>query len=351
MTAGERSPHLSEPAPERLDRFMARANAIYYATHDPFTDFTTAPEVSQVFGELIGLWAAVTWQLLGSPTPVALVEAGPGRGTLMADACRAIRLAAPDFAAASCIHLIETSPRLRAAQVSRLYGASWHHDLGSVPAMPMILLANEFLDALPIRQFVRRGAGWTERYVAAGKWLEQPAGTGAVPPDRAAAEGDVVEVNQPARDFVAAIAERAAQHPAAALLLDYGPQHSAAGDSLQALARKRPVDPLAHTGSADLTAHVDFADLAAVAHRHGARTHGPTPQGPFLTALGLFQRTARLAHDRPPAQAAALMQAARRLADPDAMGHLFKVMAICSATCPPLPGLPPPYPPNSPMLG
>jgi NADH dehydrogenase [ubiquinone] 1 alpha subcomplex assembly factor 7 len=346
MTTGEQSPHQSDPSPERLDRFMARANAIYYATRDPFADFTTAPEISQVFGEIVGLWAAVTWQLLGSPTPIALVEAGPGRGTLMADACRAIRRAAPDVAAALNVHLIETSPRLRAAQASRLPGATWHDDLDSVPAIPMILLANEFLDALPIRQFVRRGGGWTERFVAGGKWIEQPASTDAVPPGRATAEGDVVEVNQPARDFVAAIAERAAQRPGAALLLDYGPKHSAAGDSLQALARKRPVDPLAHGGSADLTAHVDFADLAAVARRHGARVQGPTPQGMFLEALGLFQRTERLAHNRPPAQATLLIEAARRLAEPAAMGHLFKVMAVCSASCAPLPGLPLPFPPN-----
>src|ERR1700710_658496 len=156
---------------ERLDRFMARANAIYYAVHDPFADFTTSPEISQVFGEIIGLWAAVTWQLLGRPSPVSLVEAGPGRGTLMADARRAISRAAPDFAAALAVHLIETSPRLRAAQAARLADAGCHDDLAPGPDQPMILLANEFLDALPIRQFVRRGTGWTERFVAAGQWI------------------------------------------------------------------------------------------------------------------------------------------------------------------------------------
>jgi NADH dehydrogenase [ubiquinone] 1 alpha subcomplex assembly factor 7 len=345
MTASDPSPFPPNPSPERLDRFMARANAIYYATQDPFADFTTSPEVSQVFGEIIGLWAAVTWQLLGCPAPVALVEAGPGRGTLMADACRAIRQAAPEFEAALSVHLIETSPRLRAAQASRLPGATWHDDLGSVPAMPMILLANEFLDALPIRQFVRRGTGWTEKFVADGRWIEQPLAADGSPPGRAAAEGDVVEVNQPARDFIAAVAMRVAQHPGAALFLDYGPEHSAVGDSLQALARKRPVDPLVHAGSADLTAHVDFADLAGVARRHGAQVQGPTPQGPFLTALGLFQRTERLTRNRPPQQASALIEAARRLAEPAAMGHLFKAMAVSWALCPPLPGLPPPFVP------
>ena len=319
---------------------MARANAIYYATGDPFADFTTSPEISQVFGEIIGLWAAVTWQLIGQPNPVLLTEAGPGRGTLMADALRAVRRAAPDFAAAIQVHLIETSARLRAAQASRVPDATWHDHLASVPQQPMLLIANEFLDALPIRQFVRRGTGWTERFVDAGQWIELTADPAEVPPGRTTTEADIVEVNEPARDFTTAVATRLAQQPGAALFLDYGPQQSAAGDSLQALARKRPVDPLLQAGTADLTAHVDFADLAAIARAQNASVQGPVPQGAFLTSLGLLQRTARLARDRPPADAAALTQASRRLADPDAMGHLFKVMAVCSPGCPPLPGFP-----------
>jgi len=325
--------------PERLDRFMARANAIYYSVHDPFADFTTSPEISQVFGEIIGLWAAVSWQVLGRPDPVSLVEAGPGRGTLMADALRAVRRAAPDFAAALRVHLIETSPRLRAAQAVRMPDAVWHDSLASVPAGPMILLANEFLDALPIRQFVRRGAGWTERFVSAGEWVEMAADPASVPAGRTAGEGDVVEVNEPARSFVGDVAARVVRHAGAALFLDYGPGRSAAGDSLQALARKRPVDPLGHAGSADLTAHADFADLALVARAGGADVRGPVPQGPFLAALGLFQRTERLAQGRSATEGAALMEAARRLAEPAAMGHLFKVMAVCSPLCPALPGL------------
>ncbi|MGH7040855.1 MAG: SAM-dependent methyltransferase, partial [Acetobacteraceae bacterium] len=163
---------------------MAQANGAYYATHDPFADFTTAPEIAQAFGEILGLWAAVTWDLLGRPDPVLLVEAGPGRGTLMADAWRAIGQVAPAFAAAVSVHLIETSPRLRAVQAAALpAGAAarttWHDSLDSVPDLPLLLLANEFLDALPIRQFVRRAAGWTERYVADGAFIECP----AAPPD------------------------------------------------------------------------------------------------------------------------------------------------------------------------
>jgi NADH dehydrogenase [ubiquinone] 1 alpha subcomplex assembly factor 7 len=324
---------------ERLDRFMARANAIYYATRDPFADFTTSPEISQVFGEIIGLWAAVTWELLGRPDPVLLVEAGPGRGTLMADALRAVRAAVPDFASAVRVHLIETSVRLRGVQASRVPDAVWHDVLATVPEQPMILVANEFLDALPIRQFVRRGDGWAERFVDAGRWVELGVDAAEVPAGRTAGDGEVVEVNQPARDFVAAVGERLAREVGAALFVDYGPERSAAGDSLQALALKRPVDPLVHPGSADLTAHVDFADLAAVARAGGALVQGPVTQGSFLGALGLFERTGRLGRGRSAAEAAALMEAARRLADPAAMGQLFKVMAVCSAGCPGLPGL------------
>jgi NADH dehydrogenase [ubiquinone] 1 alpha subcomplex assembly factor 7 len=326
-----------DAVPERLDRFMARANAIYYGTHDPFADFTTSPEISQMFGEIIGLWAAVTWGLLGRPGVVSLVEAGPGRGTLMADALRASRRAAPDFAAALRVHFIETSARLRRVQAARVADAVWHESLEDVPEGPMILIANEFLDALPIRQFVRRGDGWAERFVAGGAWAERPADAAAVPADRGALEGQVVEVNEPGRRFVRAVAERLGQSPGAALFIDYGPAASAAGDSLQALADKHPVNPLSVAGSADLTAHVDFADLAAVAAAAGVLVQGPVPQGAFLTALGLVQRLERLAAARTD-QAGALAAAARRLADPAQMGHLFKVLAIRSALCPALPG-------------
>ena len=160
---------------ERLDHFMARANAAYYATHDPYRDFTTSPEISQVFGEILGLWAVVTWELIGRPDPVLLVEAGPGRGTLMADALRAIREVAKGFHAALRLHLIETSPRLRAIQAERLPDAIWHDGLDALPDGPLLLVGNEFLDALPIRQFVRRGGMWVERFVEDGRFVECPA--------------------------------------------------------------------------------------------------------------------------------------------------------------------------------
>ena len=320
---------------ERLDSFMARANAAYYATRDPYADFTTSPEITQVFGELLGLWAAVMWEGMGRPDPVRLVECGPGRGTLIADALRAIGGVAPEFGAALRVHLVETSPRLRAQQAARAPRAAWHDRLEDVPEGPMLLLANEFLDALPIRQFVRRGDGWTERFVDGAALAEQEAAT---PGDDApaAAEGAVVETCEPARDVARHVARRVARHGGAALILDYGPAESAPGDSLQALQAARPASPLAEPGTADLTAHVDFAALARVARAAGAAVHGPAPQGLFLARLGLFQRTDRLARTQPPARAAALVQAAQRLGEPDRMGRLFKALAICH------PGLPVP---------
>jgi SAM-dependent MidA family methyltransferase len=312
---------------ERLDHFMARANAAYYATHDPFADFTTAPEISQVFGELLGLWAAVMWRSMDAPSPVAIVEAGPGRGTLMSDALRAITRAAPDFRAAATVHLIEISQRLRAAQRKRIGEAIWHDAIDMVPDGPMILFGNEFLDALPIRQFVRRGSGWTERFVGPEGFIEEP--TDFVPAIEVA-DGDVAEHREPADSIAAKIAMRLTRHKGAALFLDYGPEISAPGDSLQAIAGGKPADPLNPAGRADLTAHVDFARFGAVAKMAGAQVHGPVPQGLFLARLGLFQRTHQLAQKLPPKGAAAMMDGARRLTEPDRMGRLFKAIALVS---------------------
>jgi NADH dehydrogenase [ubiquinone] 1 alpha subcomplex assembly factor 7 len=357
---------------ERLDAFMARANAAYYASHDPFADFTTSPEITQVFGEVLGLWAAVTWEAMGRPDPVLLVECGPGRGTLMADALRAVAQAAPGFRTALRMHLVETSPRLRAAQAVALPAeVAWHDDLASVPAGPMLLLANEFLDALPIRQFVRRDGAWMERFVSDRSFVEAPVKDGtfllplppgegwgegsrkhkpqtytAASPDQAGpalrglphpdplpeGEGAVLELCEPACAIAADVATRVTRNGGAALFLDYGPEQSALGDSLQALQNGKPADPLAAPGEADLTAHVDFAALARAAS--GARVHGPVPQGLFLARLGLFQRSGRLARTQPPAKAASLMQAAQRLAEPDRMGRLFKTLCIAHPDLP-----------------
>lgn len=322
---------------ERLDRFMGRANARYYADRDPFRDFTTGPEITQAFGEILGLWAAAVWDSIGRPDPVLLVEIGPGRATLMRDALRAIAQAAPGFGAALRLHLVETSPVLRTTQERLLPRAAWHASCQDVPAGPMLLLANEFLDALPIRQFVHHAEGWTERFVARGRYVERP----AAPPAREAPLEAIVEVCEPALALGAYLGTRLAEAPGAALFLDYGPAASVPGDSLQALRDGRPADPLADPGKADLSAHVDFQAYAAAARGHGAAVAGPVAQGLFLTRLGLFQRLDRLARGRRPAEAAALIAAGRRLVEPDGMGQLFKALGLCHPGTPPLPGFTP----------
>ena len=319
---------------ERLDAFMARANAAYYADHDPFADFATSPEISQVFGECLGLWAVTVWQAMGMPDPVLLAEIGPGRGTLMRDALRAIAQVAPAMRAALRLHLIETSPRLRAAQAALVADATFHTSADTLPAGPLLLLANEFLDALPIRQFVRRGTGWTERFVADGAFIEQPCPPPTTASSLDAPDGAVIEHCPAACAFVGALSARLARQGGAALLIDYGPEHSAPGDSLQALRHARPAHPLADPGQADLTAHVDFQMLAGIAQAAGAVVHGPEPQGMFLARLGLFQRTHRLAAGQPLQRAASLQAAAHRLAEPDQMGRLFKVLALCHPSLP-----------------
>lgn len=318
---------------ERLDCFMARANAAYYAGPDPLAGFTTSPEISQVFGEVLGAWVAIAWHAMGSPTDAVLVEAGPGRGTLMADTLRVLRRAAPSLV--GNIHLVETSPSLRAQQSQVVTDATWHDRFETVPEGPLVLLANEFLDALPIRQCVRRADGWVERHVADSEFAEIPC---PVPPTVDAPDGGIVEWSDAARDLVRQVASRAAIHGGVALLIDYGPERSAPGDSLQALRGGLAVEPLADPGTADLTAHVDFEALAGVARLAGATVQGPVPQGVFLARLGLFERSRALAKGQPPHRAGALMEAAQRLAEPHLMGRLFKMMAVCHPALPPLPG-------------
>ncbi|MGH7122380.1 MAG: class I SAM-dependent methyltransferase [Acetobacteraceae bacterium] len=321
---------------------MQRANARYYASRDPFREFTTGPEVSQAFGEILGLWAATVWDSIGSPDPILLVELGPGRGTLMQDALRAAAEVAPAFRAALRLHLVETSPRLRATQASLLPGAEWHPDWADLPDGPMLLIANEFLDALPIRQFVHRETGWTERFVQSNRFVERAA---AAPPREAPVDA-IAEVCELALALAADLGTRFALSrrrlsPGAALFLDYGPATSAPGDSLQALSNGRPADPLADPGTADLSAHVDFQAFAAAARARGASIFGPVPQGLFLTRLGLFQRLDRLSRGRSPAQAALLLAGGRRLVEPDGMGQLFKVLALASPLTTQLPGFSP----------
>lgn len=326
---------------------MARAAAAYYAGRDPFGaggDFTTSPEISQAFGECLGLWAAVAWQAMGRPDPVLLVELGPGRGTLMADALRAIAGAMPEFREALRLHLVEQSPSLRLAQAHALTptGAAprWHDSTASLPPGPALILANEFLDALPVRQFVHRGGRWLERFVQDGQFVELPAEPPADPGFALpveAPEGAVQEVNEASQALVAGLAARLAAEGGAALFVDYGPERGGFGDSLQALSRHQAADPLGPVGSADLTAHVDFAAMAVAGRAGGARVLGPVPQGLFLQGLGLVTRASMLARAAP-AQAGLQLSAAQRLIAPEGMGRLFKALALCHPDLPILPG-------------
>ena len=318
---------------------MARAVNAYYATHDPFGlagDFTTAPEISQGFGECLGLWAAVVWQQLGAPVPVLLVELGPGRGTLMSDALRAVAEMVPAFRAALRVHLVETSPLLRAIQRDKVADAVWHDSIDDLPGGPAIIIGNELLDALPIRQFIRRDEAWSERWVRAGGFVEQPGHHPSLP--ATAPEGAIQEVCEPALAMAVAMARRFATQSGAALLLDYGPAQSGFGDSLQALGGGQGrADPLAALGSVDLTAHVDFAALARAAGQAGATAHGPLPMGLFLQRLGLMSRAAMLASANP-ARARSILAGAQRLVAPEAMGQLFKALCLCHAGLPTPPG-------------
>ena len=321
--------------PIPLARFMAEANHYYYATRDPLGaegDFTTAPEISQMFGELIGLWLADIWTRAGSPADVQYVELGPGRGTLAEDAFRAmlaVRLEPP-------IHLVETSPVLRDSQAVRLPTARWHDDLETLPdSGPLLIVANEFFDALPIRQIVRGQSGWRELMVdhrdgafcpvAGGPALDElvPAALRDSPP------GSVVETSAPVRNAASALAARLADQGGAGIIIDYGHQGPMTGDTLQAVSAHDFADPFADPGERDLTAHVDFAMLGAIGREAGLRVFGPGEQGQWLQSLGIAARTSALAKARPDRKDE-FVAARDRLTRRDQMGGLFKVMAFLS---------------------
>lgn len=307
----------------------------YYATRDPFGaagDFTTAPEIHQMFGELCGLALAQAWMDQSSPAPFTLAEPGPGRGTLMADMLRAIRVA-PGMADAAQVTLVEASPHLRQVQRDRLGHVHHLESIEELPHKPLFLVANEFFDALPIRQYERTECGWSERMVGlSGNALRFGLGPPVDLP-RDGKPGDVVEDCPAAVAVTEAIARRIATHGGAAILVDYGGWNGF-GDTFQALRRHAPEDPLARPGQADLTAHVDFAPLAAAAIRAGAVASTLMRQGDWLLSLGAAQRAERLAA----AGDAGAMAALRRLTHGDEMGHLFKAMAIWPKGAPPVPG-------------
>lgn len=322
----------------------------YYRVREPFGrkgDFVTAPEISQTFGELLGAWCATTWQQMGTPDIIHLVEIGPGRGTLMADALRASSRM-PGFVAARRVHLVETSPALRTLQQKRLAGsgAVWHEALDQLPDGPALILANELFDALPIRQLVRRADGWIERRVgldeaqACFRFVvdNRPSAAVVLVPAALAdaPNGSLVEVSPDAIELMDRLARRLVAQGGGALIVDYGPAYPSIGETLQALRDHRCCDVLDAPGEADLTAHVDFSTLARTASEAGADVYGPVAQGDLLRSLGIEARTKALATNATPHQREILAATLTRLTGVEAMGTLFKGLAITS------PGMPAP---------
>jgi NADH dehydrogenase [ubiquinone] 1 alpha subcomplex assembly factor 7 len=315
----------------------------YYVAHDPLGregDFITSPEVSQMFGELLGLWAASVWKTIGSPSLLRLVELGPGRGTMMADALRAVRVLPPLYQALS-IHLVEINPVLREKQKAALQGVrniEWHDRFEDVPDGPAVILANEYFDVLPIHQVVKRETGWHERTVeidGSGKLAfgfvtePMPRFDVLLPPlVRAAPVGAVFEW-RPDADIMK-IASRMRDQGGAALIIDYGHIRSDAGDTFQAIARHNFADPLKNPGQADVTAHVDFQELARAAEDLGARVHGPVPQGEFLKRLGIETRAVALMAKATHEVSETVSSGLKRLigGGRGGMGSMFKVLGV-----------------------
>jgi NADH dehydrogenase [ubiquinone] 1 alpha subcomplex assembly factor 7 len=330
---------IAATGPISVAQFMAESNARYYDGRDPLGtagDFTTAPEISQMFGELVGLWLADLWDRAGRPAHACYVELGPGRGTLARDALAA----AGRFGLTPQVHFVEASQALRAVQRRHFPEAVWHQDLASLPdTAPLLIVANEFFDALPVHQLVRTAKGWRERMVGLDGDRLVPI-TGARPMDAAVPaelatdrEGAIIETCPAAAAVVGEVARRLAVQGGAALIIDYGRSAPAHGSSLQALRAHAKVDPFAHPGEADLTAHVDFSVFPPIARDHGARWMGTVCQGAFLSALGLGARMEALCRAVPD-QADAIRAAAHRLAAPDAMGTLFKVTGLAAPDWP-----------------
>jgi NADH dehydrogenase [ubiquinone] 1 alpha subcomplex assembly factor 7 len=328
--------------PISVAQFMAMANSTYYAGRDPFGvkgDFITAPEISQMFGELLGLWIVQCWQDQGKPTPIRLVELGPGRGTLMADALRAAKLV-PEFLASVEVVLVENSPALRDTQRETLSTSSvpvrWQDSFDdTLNDRALFLLANEFFDALPIRQFVKTGHGWNERMVTldgngALVFALAPVSSAISRPSSHSTLnlGAIYELSPASNAIAEQIGEIVARNGGGALIVDYGYGNEAAlGETLQAVGSHQYKSILDNPGDVDLSAHVDFAALAEAARAGGALTFGPVSQGDLLSRLGIGARSENLS-GKNPAEAPTLAAAMERLTAPAQMGTLFKALAI-----------------------
>jgi SAM-dependent MidA family methyltransferase len=325
----------------------------YYATRNPLgADFITAPEVSQMFGELIGLWLAQTWHDQGKPKRPRLVELGPGRGTLMADALRAMKRM-PDFRDTLDVVLVEASPVLRKVQEETLrdcgVAARWSTCFEAMSdGRPLFVVANEFFDALPIRQYVKTGRGWCERMVTLDEngaltfALARLPGT-YVPPNRdGAPDGGVYEQNAAGEAICELVGHAIARDGGAALIVDYGYGVPGFGETLQAVKSHSFVDVLSDPGANDLSAHVDFNSLGDAAMRGGSSVYGPVEQGSLLLSLGLRERAGALSNTARARSDIATLDSIRlaveRLVNADQMGRLFKALAIVPKSTPTPPG-------------
>ena len=342
---------IAAEGPISIAQFMTQAlhdkEGGYYATRDPLgSDFVTAPEVSQMFGELIGLWLAQTWHDQGKPKNPRLVELGPGRGTLLRDALRALKLM-PEFHSALHVELIEASPVLRQVQQETLgdCGIDLHWSENFAPQGgrgPSFLVANEFFDALPIRQYVKSERGWCERMVTldangalAFALAPTPMPAALVPANRdGASDGGVYEQSATGEALCEQIAHEIARDGGAALIIDYGYDTPGFGETLQAVAGHAFADVLIEPGASDLSAHVDFAALGEAARRGGASVYGPIEQGEFLTAIGIVERAEALSRNHLEIMRAQL----DRLVSADQMGTLFKALALLPSGAPTPPG-------------
>ncbi len=343
---------ISRSGPISLHDFMKEALGHseygYYASKDPFGDtgdFITAPEVSQIFGELIGLWCVDCWMKLGAPSAFNLVEFGPGNGTLMTDALRSAALV-PEFLSGADIHLVENSERLRdiqkAALATRGVTATWHNGFPELPPQPTLFLANEFFDALPIHQYICANNQWYERNVDwRGKkfrFCKADHPTKLEGKIESGKDGMIVEVCPAAADFMTAICQTLSRQGGAAVIIDYGSMRELTGDSFQALRGHKSIDPLQNPGDADLTAHVKFRQLTDIAGKFNLDIQGPTSQGRFLERLGIEARSEMLARKANEEQRQKLKVGLRRLTSAEEMGTLFKVLAVSHTMAAPLEG-------------
>ena len=311
----------------------------YYTTRDPFGvagDFTTAPEISQMFGELVAAWLATAWERLGQVPSPLVVEIGPGRGTLMRDMARTLGRVAPGLYRAAGFHLVETSPKLAQVQAETLASSgtfAWHGSVDDLPEGPLFIVGNEIFDAVPMRQYQFAGGVWRERLVGLGAdgGLAFVLGEGSLDPAllpvQAPVEGDIYEVSPARTALMQAIAHRIATHGGCGLFFDYGHLRPGFGDTFQAVRRHKPEDVFASPGKADLTSHVDFAALAEAARLEGLDAH-LAPQGDLLLGLGLLERAGHLGAPADEAGRDAIRSQVERLAGPDQMGTLFKVIGV-----------------------